>query len=60
MQLLAQKFIDAHNFRLETKLDLSSSFEGLVSVSTGAKLEKKPGIVDTNMYIQVGVVEIAS
>lgn len=53
LQLLAKKTIDASTFRIETKLDVSSSFEGLVSASTGIRLEKTPGIIDTNIYIQV-------
>lgn len=52
LQLLAKKTIDASTFRIETKLDVSSSFEGLVSASTGIRLEKTPGIIDTNIYIQ--------
>ncbi|XP_071518164.1 uncharacterized protein [Panulirus ornatus] len=52
LHFLAQKQIDDAIFRIETKLDVSSSFEGLVSASTGAKLEKKPNILDTNFYIQ--------
>ncbi|XP_069195444.1 LOW QUALITY PROTEIN: uncharacterized protein [Procambarus clarkii] len=52
LQLLAQKQIDAANFMIESKLDVSSSFEGLVSASTGVKMEKKPNIIDSNFYIQ--------
>ncbi|KAK7070064.1 hypothetical protein SK128_012861 [Halocaridina rubra] len=51
MQLLARKRIERNMFRIETKLDVSSSFEGLVTASTGAVFEKKPGIVDMNFFI---------
>ncbi|KAG7155845.1 Apolipophorins-like 6 [Homarus americanus] len=52
LQLSAQKQITDSHFMIESKLDVSSSFEGLVSASTGVKLEKKPNIIDTNFYIQ--------
>ncbi|KAK3881181.1 hypothetical protein Pcinc_014366 [Petrolisthes cinctipes] len=52
LQLLAQKHFEDNNYRIESKLDVRSSFEGLISATTGVLLEKKPGIVDTNFYIQ--------
>ncbi|XP_068244762.1 uncharacterized protein [Palaemon carinicauda] len=51
MQLLARKRIDNSTFRIETKLDVSSSFEGLISASTGAIIEKTVGVLDMNFYI---------
>lgn len=55
LQLLAQKQFEDNNYRIESKLDVRSSFEGLISATTGVLLEKKPGLVDTNFYIQVRV-----
>lgn len=50
---MAQKQIQGSNFRIETRLDVNSSFEGLVSASTGVWIEKKLGVIDSNFYIQV-------
>lgn len=53
LQLTAKKQIQNSNFRIETKLDVNSSFEGLVFVSTEVWIEKKLGVIDLNFYIQV-------
>ena len=50
---MAQKQIQGSNFRIETRLDVNSSFEGLVSASTGVWIEKKLGVIDSNFNIQV-------
>ncbi|KAK8390621.1 hypothetical protein O3P69_010366 [Scylla paramamosain] len=52
LQLTAQKHIQDSNFRIETRLDVNSSFEGLVYASTEVWIEKKLGVIDLNFYIQ--------
>ncbi|CAL4063339.1 unnamed protein product, partial [Meganyctiphanes norvegica] len=52
IHLLLQKQIDIEVFRIESKVDISSSFEGLAGASTGFQLKKKTGVANTNFYIE--------
>ena len=52
----ASKQIDEDIFSVETAVDISSSFQGLVNLNTGAKIEKRSGMVGGQVHIEVNII----